>query len=174
MSAAGSNSILPSLSGNRPTPAVTAGPVIPPMVAQFREIHKNTWLKRLTAEGKKVFVGPKVSTYLLYECLSMYGGTLWDYICFLFVILQKSERSWVVFCVHDDTEALLEGYAEPRQAPSHNPEWIVSMQDTLHISHALIPNSHEFEFVVTLSNEVVRFHAMSWYVETITPTSTLA
>ncbi|XP_037824330.1 flocculation protein FLO11 isoform X2 [Lucilia sericata] len=46
------------------------------------------------------------------------------------------------------------------------------MQDTLHISHALIPNSHEFEFVVTLSNEVVRFHAMSWdimqeWVETL-------
>ncbi|XP_065371185.1 mucin-5AC [Calliphora vicina] len=124
------------------TPAV-AGSIMPAMNAQFREIHKNTWLKRLTAEGKKICVGPK-----------------------------KSERSWVVFCVHDDTEALLEGYAEPRQAPSHNPEWVVSMQDTLHISHALIPNSHEFEFVVTLSNEVVRFHAMSWdimqeWVETL-------
>uniref|UniRef100_A0A1A9W1A3 PH domain-containing protein n=1 Tax=Glossina brevipalpis TaxID=37001 RepID=A0A1A9W1A3_9MUSC len=108
----------------------TINPVTP-MIAQFREIHKNTWLKRLTTDGKKITVGPK-----------------------------KSERSWVVFCVHDDTEALLEGYADPRQAPSHNPEWIVSMQDTLHISHALIPNSHEFEFVVTLSSEVVRFHAM--------------
>ncbi|XP_011188327.1 mucin-5AC [Zeugodacus cucurbitae] len=103
--------------------------------AQFREIHKNTWLKRLTAEGKKITVGPK-----------------------------KSDRSWVVFCVHDDTDALLEGYAEPRQAAAHNPEWIVSMQDTLHISHALIPNSHEFEFVVTLANEVIRFHAMSWEI----------
>uniref|UniRef100_A0A1A9ZA07 PH domain-containing protein n=1 Tax=Glossina pallidipes TaxID=7398 RepID=A0A1A9ZA07_GLOPL len=104
---------------------------VTPMIAQFREIHKNTWLKRLTTDGKKITVGPK-----------------------------KSERSWVVFCVHDDTEALLEGYADPRQAPSHNPEWVVSMQDALHISHALIPNSHEFEFVVTLSSEVVRFHAM--------------
>lgn len=28
--------------------------------AQFREIHKNTWLKRLTADGKKLTVGPKV------------------------------------------------------------------------------------------------------------------
>ncbi|KAL9900651.1 uncharacterized protein ACN427_007768 isoform 1-T1 [Glossina fuscipes fuscipes] len=116
---------------------------VTPMIAQFREIHKNTWLKRLTTDGKKITVGPK-----------------------------KSERSWVVFCVHDDTEALLEGYADPRQAPSHNPEWIVSMQDALHISHALIPNSHEFEFVVTLSSEVVRFHAMSWdimqeWVETL-------
>ncbi|XP_055849343.1 uncharacterized protein LOC129914227 [Episyrphus balteatus] len=103
--------------------------------ALFREIHKNSWLKRLTTDGKKITIGPK-----------------------------KSDRSWVVFCVHDDTEALLEGYAEPRLAPSHNPEWVVSMQDTQHISHALIPNSHEFEFVVTLSNEVVRFHAMSWEV----------
>ncbi|XP_023163636.2 mucin-17 [Drosophila hydei] len=103
--------------------------------AQFREIHKNTWLKRLTADGKKLTVGPK-----------------------------KSECSWVVFCVHDDTEALLEGYAEPRQAAAHMPEWAVSLRDTLHISHALIPNSHEFEFVVTLSNEVLRFHAVSWEI----------
>ncbi|XP_034659965.1 bromodomain-containing protein 4 isoform X1 [Drosophila subobscura] len=103
--------------------------------AQFREIHKNTWLKRLTADGKKLTVGPK-----------------------------KSECSWVVFCVHDDTEALLEGYAEPRQAAGHMPEWAVSLRETLHISHALIPNSHEFEFVVTLSNEVLRFHAVSWEI----------
>ncbi|KAH8358819.1 hypothetical protein KR093_002701 [Drosophila rubida] len=103
--------------------------------AQFREIHKNTWLKRLTADGKKLTVGPK-----------------------------KSECSWVVFCVHDDTDALLEGYAEPRQAAAHMPEWAVSLRDTLHISHALIPNSHEFEFVVTLSNEVLRFHAVSWEI----------
>ncbi|XP_033244300.1 uncharacterized protein LOC117186971 isoform X3 [Drosophila miranda] len=27
--------------------------------AQFREIHKNTWLKRLTTDGKKLTVGPK-------------------------------------------------------------------------------------------------------------------
>ncbi|XP_036673908.3 uncharacterized protein [Drosophila suzukii] len=103
--------------------------------AQFREIHKNTWLKRLTADGKRLTVGPK-----------------------------KSECSWVVFCVHDDTEALLEGYAEPRQAAGHLPEWAVSLRETLHISHALIPNSHEFEFVVTLSHEVLRFHAVSWEI----------
>ncbi|XP_052852178.1 protein lingerer [Drosophila gunungcola] len=103
--------------------------------AQFREIHKNTWLKRLTADGKRLTVGPK-----------------------------KSECSWVVFCVHDDTEALLEGYAEPRQAAGHLPEWVVSLRETLHISHALIPNSHEFEFVVTLSHEVLRFHAVSWEI----------
>lgn len=33
--------------------------------AQFREIHKNTWLKRLTAEGKKITVGPKVCVFYL-------------------------------------------------------------------------------------------------------------
>ncbi|KAH8288403.1 hypothetical protein KR054_002233 [Drosophila jambulina] len=103
--------------------------------AQFREIHKNTWLKRLTADGKRLTVGPK-----------------------------KSECTWVVFCVHDDTDALLEGYAEPRQAAGHLPEWSVSLREALHISHALIPNSHEFEFVVTLSNEVLRFHAVSWEI----------
>lgn len=121
--------------------------------AQFREIHKNTWLKRLTADGKKLTVGPKVNYLVTYLSL-IYEDILID--------LQKSECSWVVFCVHDDTEALLEGYAEPRQAAAHMPEWAVSLRDTLHISHALIPNSHEFEFVVTLSNEVLRFHAVSW------------
>ncbi|KAH8383763.1 hypothetical protein KR009_010400 [Drosophila setifemur] len=114
---------------------VVGGGSVPGAGAQFREIHKNTWLKRLTADGKRLTVGPK-----------------------------KSECSWVVFCVHDDTEALLEGYAEPRQASGHLPEWAVSLRETLHISHALIPNSHEFEFVVTLSNEVLRFHAVSWEI----------
>lgn len=27
----------------------------------FREIHKNTWLKRLSVDNKKVLVGPKVT-----------------------------------------------------------------------------------------------------------------
>lgn len=31
-----------------------------PLPSQFREIHKNTWLKRLTPEGKKITVGAKV------------------------------------------------------------------------------------------------------------------
>ncbi|XP_034485418.1 flocculation protein FLO11 [Drosophila innubila] len=128
-----------NLNANANAPAIASSS----NAAQFREIHKNTWLKRLTADGKKLTVGPK-----------------------------KSECSWVVFCVHDDTDALLEGYAEPRQAAAHMPEWAVSLRDTLHISHALIPNSHEFEFVVTLSNEVLRFHAASWetmqeWVETL-------
>lgn len=101
----------------------------------FREIHKNTWLKRLTPEGKKVTVGPK-----------------------------RSDKSWVVFCVHDDTEALLEGYSEPRQAASHLPDWKVSLQMIQHISHALVSHENEFEFVITLSNDVIRLQAMTWEI----------
>lgn len=76
--------------------------------------------------------------------------------------LQKSEKYWVVFCVHDDTFALLEGYLEPKFAPSHIPEWTISLQTTQHISHTLIPQENEFEFVITLMNDVARFNAPSW------------
>lgn len=67
MTTAASN-LVSSLPGNRPqqTPqqqsAAVSGAILPTMNAQFREIHKNTWLKRLTAEGKKICVGPKVET----------------------------------------------------------------------------------------------------------------
>lgn len=62
---AGSNSVLPSLIGSRSIPpAAAAVSLHPQMAAQFREIHKNTWLKRLTAEGKKICVGPKVSSFI--------------------------------------------------------------------------------------------------------------
>lgn len=80
----------------------------------------------------------------------------------LYHLLQKSEKYWVVFCVHDDTFALLEGYSEPKFAPSHMPEWTISLQNTQHISHALVPQENEFEFVITLMNEVARFNAASW------------
>lgn len=70
----------------------------------------------------------------------------------------------MVFCVHDDSIALLEGYNEPKFAPSHNPEWTVPLQTTLHISHALVPIENESEFVVTLHNDVARFNAPSWEV----------
>lgn len=76
--------------------------------------------------------------------------------------LQKPERFWVVFCVHDDFEALLEGYVEPKLAASHKPDWTVSLQSTLHISHTLVPSENEYEFVITLSSETVRFNAATW------------
>lgn len=101
----------------------------------FREIHKNTWLRRLNSDGKKVTIGPK-----------------------------RSDKSWVVFCVHDDTEALLEGYIEPRQAGAHQPEWKISLQTIQHISHALVSSENEFEFVITLDNDVVRLQSQSWEI----------
>lgn len=64
--------------------------------------------------------------------------------------------------MHDDTFALLEGYLEPKFAPSHIPEWTISLQTTQHISHTLIPQENEFEFVITLMNDVARFNAPSW------------
>ncbi len=68
----------------------------------------------------------------------------------------------MVFCVHDDCEATLEGYVDMREAGSHIPEWTVNLQTTLHISHALVPSEQEYEFVITLASDVVRFNAASW------------
>ncbi|XP_029715816.1 serine-rich adhesin for platelets [Aedes albopictus] len=104
-----------------------------PRGALFREIHKNTWLRRLSGDGKR----PSV-------------------------LAKKADRYWVVFCVHDDCEAFLEGYVDPRQAPSHSPEWSLSLQTVQHISHALVPVEQEFEFVITLSSDVARFNANTW------------
>lgn len=78
------------------------------------------------------------------------------------MLFQKIDRYWVVFCVHDDCEALLEGYVEPRLAPFHSPDWIVSLQHAMHISHALVGVEQDFEFVITVPNEVHRFMAPSW------------
>lgn len=77
-------------------------------------------------------------------------------------LFQKADRYWVVFCVHDDCEAFLEGYLDPRQAPSHSPEWSLSLQTVQHVSHALVSVEQEFEFVITLSTEVARFNANTW------------
>ncbi|GAB0088346.1 uncharacterized protein DMENIID0001_027490 [Sergentomyia squamirostris] len=107
-----------------------------PRSALFREIHKNTWLKRITSDVKK---------------LSVVGA-------------KRSEKFWVVFCVHDDFDALLEGYTEPRLAPSHSPEWTISLQQTQHISHALVPLEQEYEFVITLNTDCIRFSASSWEI----------
>lgn len=67
-----------------------------------------------------------------------------------------------MFCVHDDCEAFLEGYLDPRQAPSHSPEWSLSLLTVQHVSHALVSVEQEFEFVITLSTEVARFNANTW------------
>ncbi|XP_052902000.1 mucin-5AC [Anopheles moucheti] len=105
----------------------------PPITALFREIHKNSWLRRLNNDSRR----PSVLT-------------------------KKPDRYWVVFCVHDDCEAFLEGYSDPRQAPSHAPEWALSLQTVQHVSHALVSIEQEFEFVITLGSEVARFNANTW------------
>ncbi|XP_050071803.1 uncharacterized protein LOC126559675 [Anopheles maculipalpis] len=105
----------------------------PPITALFREIHKNSWLRRLNNDSRR----PSVLT-------------------------KKPDRYWVVFCVHDDCEAFLEGYSDPRQAPSHAPEWALSLQTVQHVSHALVSVEQEFEFVITLGTEVARFNANTW------------
>ena len=64
--------------------------------------------------------------------------------------------------MHDDCEAFLEGYSDPRQAPSHGPEWALSLQTVQHVSHALVSVEQEFEFVITLGSEVARFNANTW------------
>ncbi|PSN40567.1 hypothetical protein C0J52_10780 [Blattella germanica] len=100
----------------------------------FREIHKNAWLKRLPPPDKK-------ST----------GA-----------VPKKGDRVWVVFCVHDDAEAFLEVYLDPKMAVMHKPDWFVSLTNCLHVSPTICAQEEEYEFVVTLSTEVVRFTAPSW------------
>uniref|UniRef100_A0A182M9E3 PH domain-containing protein n=1 Tax=Anopheles culicifacies TaxID=139723 RepID=A0A182M9E3_9DIPT len=56
----------------------------------------------------------------------------------------------------------MEGYSDPRQAPSHAPEWALSLQTVQHVSHALVSIEQEFEFVITLGSEVARFNANTW------------
>ncbi|KAJ9579585.1 hypothetical protein L9F63_004770 [Diploptera punctata] len=100
----------------------------------FREIHKNAWLKRLPIPEKK-FTG---------------------------AVPKKGDRVWVVFCVHDDVEPFLEVYVDQKVAIMHKPDWTVSLNNCLHVSPTICAQEEEYEFVVTLSTEVVRFAAPSW------------
>ncbi|XP_049959888.1 uncharacterized protein LOC126480693 [Schistocerca serialis cubense] len=98
----------------------------------FREIHKNALLRKLTVE-KRMGAFPK-----------------------------KGERVWVVFCVHDDSEPLLEIYNCKNKAVTHKPDWFVSLSNCLHVSPTICPQEDEYEFVITLSSDVVRLTAPSW------------
>lgn len=69
---------------------------------------------------------------------------------------------WTVFCVHDDTEPYLEVYADTKVAAAHKPDWSVSLAHTLHISPTIWATDDEYEFVITLAEEVVRLTAPSW------------
>jgi hypothetical protein len=78
--------------------------------------------------------------------------------------LQKGDRVWTVFCVHDDTEPYLELYPDMKIAAAHKPEWSVSLAHTVHISSTICAMEDEFEFVITLQEDAVRLTAPSWYI----------
>lgn len=99
-----------------------------------REIHKNAWLKRQTSVDKK---GAHFS--------------------------KKGEKFWVVFCVHDDSEALLEFYTEPKMATLHKPLSAISLNCCLHVSPSIVAGQdNEYQFAVTLQTEVIRLVAANW------------
>lgn len=68
---------------------------------------------------------------------------------------RKTDRVWVVFCVHDDTEAFLEFYPDHKIALTHKPEGFVSLHNVLHVSPSICGQADEFEFAVTLPSQVV-------------------
>lgn len=110
----------------------------------FREIHKNTWLKKVNVnDSKKVLNRTCISNIVI-------------------VMFQRKERLWVVFCVHDDSDAYLEAYADSKVAVLHRPDWVVSLNDTQHISPTICPHEQEYEFVITLHTEIVRLAAPTW------------
>lgn len=76
--------------------------------------------------------------------------------------MQKGDRVWVAFCVHDDAEPFLEVYMDQKVAVMHKPDWCVLLNNCLHVSPTICAQEDEYEFVVTLSSDVVRFAAPSW------------
>ncbi|XP_067012249.2 mucin-5AC [Anabrus simplex] len=125
-------------------PSATPRPEdVQPTSVLFREIHKNAWLKKLPSSEKRTVAFPK-----------------------------KGDRVWVVFCVHDDSEAFLELYSDQKVAVTHKPDWFVSLNNCLHVSPTICAQEDEYEFVITLSSDLVRLTAPSWelmmeWVETI-------
>lgn len=115
---------------------------------QFREIHKNSWLRKLpTGVDKK-------------SALKLTGG----------------QKLWTVFCIHDDVEPVLEFYVDQKKAVAHRPDNAVPLSDTVHVSATICPlpvnagdqqQQYQYEFVVTLSSEIVRLAAPSWLVHVL-------
>lgn len=68
----------------------------------------------------------------------------------------------MVFCVHDDTDAFLETYVDNKLAVFHKPEWFVSLNNVQHISPTICAHEQEYEFVLTLTSEVIRLAAPTW------------
>lgn len=112
---------------------------------QFREIHKNSWLKKLPAGVDKK------------SAMKLTGG----------------QKLWTVFCIHDDREPVLEFYADQKKAAAHRPDNSIPLSDTVHVSATICPlpstvgdpqQQYQYEFVVTLTSDVVHLAAPSWLV----------
>ncbi|GFY56895.1 PH domain-containing protein [Trichonephila inaurata madagascariensis] len=127
-----SNNNTSLLDRERTTEGVGAEPSTSRHSPAVREIHKNSWLKKM-------------------PCIDKWSGK--------FPKAQKLEKFWVVFCVHDDKEAFLEFYENRRSAYSHMPLSNVSLSKCLHISPTIVAQGNDHEFVITLDNQVIRLAA---------------
>ncbi|XP_014219794.1 uncharacterized protein LOC106647776 [Copidosoma floridanum] len=88
---------------------------------------------------------------------------------------EQSSRCWVAFCVYDDAEPRLEGFADQRQATTHSPIWSQSLRPTQHLSPTLCATpKNDFEFCVSLAdNKALRlaaptYQAMMDWVQVVT------
>lgn len=116
---------------------------------QFREIHKNAWLRKIPAGVDKK------------SALKLTGV----------------QKLWTVFCIHDDTEPVLEFYDDQKKAAAHRPDNTIPLSDTVHVSATICPlpmmigehlQQFQYEFVVTLASDAVHLAAPSWFVYILT------
>lgn len=69
---------------------------------------------------------------------------------------KETNRFWVAFCVHDDTEPRLEGFADQKQATTHSPMWAHSLRHIQHLSPTLCATQrHDYEFCVNFNDDRV-------------------
>nr|CAD7400247.1 unnamed protein product [Timema poppensis] len=76
----------------------------------------------------------------------------------------KGERVWVVFCVHDDSEAFLELYSDQKVAVAHKPDWFTSLNNCLHVSPTICPQEDEdlmIEWVETIRSKLREMKILS-------------
>lgn len=105
----------------------------------IREIHKNAWLKRFYTSYDKKGVP----------------------------FVKRSEKWWVVFCVHDDVSAFLEFYTEPKMAQVHQPATRISLNKCLHVSPSIVGQDNEYQFAVNLASQgdarlIINLAASDW------------
>ncbi|KAJ8683801.1 hypothetical protein QAD02_019593 [Eretmocerus hayati] len=79
---------------------------------------------------------------------------------------KEPPRSWVVFCVHDDTNPCLEGFIDQKQATQHNPLWSQSLQNALHVSPTLCATpKNDYEFCINFNNDqILRLAAPTYQI----------